>query len=49
MDVGGEEEQKKAIEALQGKELGGRAIAVKIAVNTPRDEAEGDEAAPAAE
>ncbi|KAJ7179820.1 hypothetical protein C8R43DRAFT_1083959 [Mycena crocata] len=31
VDVGGEEEQKKAIEALQGKEVGGRAIAVKIA------------------
>jgi len=38
VDVGGEEEQKKAIEALQGKELGGRAIAVKIAVNTPHDD-----------
>lgn len=45
VDVGGEEEQKKAIEALQGKEIGGRAIAVKVAVNTPRDDAEGDEAA----
>ncbi|KAJ6599237.1 hypothetical protein DFH09DRAFT_1258312 [Mycena vulgaris] len=31
VDVGGEEEQKKAIEALQGKEVAGRAIAVKIA------------------
>ncbi|KAJ7507594.1 hypothetical protein B0H11DRAFT_2153252 [Mycena galericulata] len=31
VDVGGEEEQKKAIEALQGKDVGGRAIAVKIA------------------
>ncbi|KAF7355181.1 RNA-binding domain-containing protein [Mycena sanguinolenta] len=38
VDVGGEEEQKKAIEALQGKELGGRQIAVKIAVNTPHDD-----------
>jgi hypothetical protein len=38
VDVGGEEEQKKAIEALQGKEVGGRAIAVKIAVNTPHDD-----------
>jgi RNA recognition motif-containing protein len=37
VDVGEEEEQKKAIEALQGKEIGGRAIAVKIAVNTPQD------------
>ncbi|KAJ7781422.1 hypothetical protein B0H16DRAFT_1671686 [Mycena metata] len=31
VDVGGEEEQKKAIAALEGKELGGRQIAVKIA------------------
>jgi len=38
VDVGGEEEQKKAIEALQGKEVGGRPIAVKIAVNTPHDD-----------
>ncbi|KAF9076372.1 hypothetical protein BDP27DRAFT_1284084 [Rhodocollybia butyracea] len=38
VDVGGEEEQKKAIEALQGKDVGGRPIAVKIAVNTPHDE-----------
>jgi len=38
VDVGGEEEQKKAIEALQGKDVGGRAIAVKIAVNTPHDD-----------
>jgi len=39
VDVGDEDEQNKAIEALEGKELGGRAIAVKIAVNTARDEA----------
>jgi len=37
VDVGVEEEQKKAIEALQGKEIGGRVIAVKIAVNTPQE------------
>ncbi|KAI0334766.1 RNA-binding domain-containing protein [Cubamyces sp. BRFM 1775] len=37
VDVGDEEEQKKAIDALQGKEVGGRAIAVKIAVNTVHD------------
>jgi len=51
VDVGGEEEQKKAIEALQGKELGGRAIAVKIAVNTPHDDEDAAEgaAAPVAE
>ncbi|KAF7352921.1 RNA-binding domain-containing protein [Mycena venus] len=51
VDVGGEEEQKKAIEALQGKEVGGRAIAVKIAVNTPHDDEDAaeDAAKPAAE
>ncbi|KIK65449.1 hypothetical protein GYMLUDRAFT_70560 [Collybiopsis luxurians FD-317 M1] len=38
VDVGNEDEQKKAIEALQGKDVGGRPIAVKIAVNTPHDE-----------
>ncbi|KAF8211286.1 hypothetical protein K438DRAFT_1807058 [Mycena galopus ATCC 62051] len=50
VDVGGEEEQKKAIEALQGKEVGGRQIAVKIAVNTPHDDEDAaeDAAAPAA-
>jgi RNA recognition motif-containing protein len=48
VDVGGEEEQKKAIEALQGKDVGGRPIAVKVAINTPHDE-EAAEAAPPAE
>jgi len=38
VDVGGEAEQKKALEALQGKEVGGRNIAVKIAVNSLREE-----------
>jgi len=33
VDVGDEEQQKKAIELLQGKEVGGRQIAVKVAVN----------------
>jgi len=47
VDVGGEEEQKKAIEALQGKEVGGRAIAVKIAVNTPHDDDDAPEEAAA--
>lgn len=42
VDVGNEEEQKKAIAALQGKDVGGRAIAVKIAVNTPQDEDDED-------
>lgn len=40
VDVGSEEEQNKAIAALEGKEVGGRALAVKIAVNTPQDEEE---------
>jgi len=39
VDVGSEEEQKKAIAALQGKEVGGREIAVKVAVNTFHEEA----------
>ena len=38
VDVGNEEQQKKAIELLQGKEVSGRAIVVKIAVNTPQEE-----------
>jgi RNA recognition motif-containing protein len=42
VDVGDEAEQKKAIDALQGKEIGGRAIAVKIAVNTPHDDEKAD-------
>ena len=37
VDVGDEELQKKAMEALQCKEIGGRAIAVKIAVNPIND------------
>ncbi|KAG8822728.1 hypothetical protein FRC17_009482 [Serendipita sp. 399] len=39
VDVGSEDEQKKALEALQGKEIGGREIAVKIAVNSQEKEA----------
>ncbi|KAL0949618.1 hypothetical protein HGRIS_009663 [Hohenbuehelia grisea] len=46
VDVGGEEEQKKAITALEGKEVGGRVIAVKVAVNTPHDE-DADQSVPA--
>lgn len=45
VDVGSEEEQKKAIEAVGGKEIGGRAIAVKIAVNTPPEEADDEQPA----
>lgn len=47
VDVGSEEEQKKAIEALDSKEIGGRALAVKIAVNTPHDDDDDDDASPA--
>ncbi|KAI0003011.1 hypothetical protein BJV74DRAFT_958225 [Russula compacta] len=47
VDVGDEAEQKKAIEALEGKEVGGRPIAVKIAVNAQareaKEEAEAEE------
>ncbi|KAG6911675.1 hypothetical protein DXG01_007925 [Tephrocybe rancida] len=50
VDVGGEEEQQKAIAALEGKDVGGRAIAVKVAVNAPpHDEEAGDEAKPLTE
>ena len=50
VDVGNEENQKKAIAALEGKEVAGRPIAVKIAVNTPKEveETTADSAAPAA-
>lgn len=43
VDVGDEEQQKKAIELLQDKEVSGRAIVVKIAVNTPQEEEDGDD------
>jgi len=46
VDVGSEDEQKKAITALQGKEVAGREIAVKIAVDSAKDSE--SEAAPAA-
>lgn len=46
VDVGSEEEQKKAIEALEGKDIGGRPIAVKVAVNTTNEDTS-DEANPA--
>jgi len=46
VDVGGEEEQKKAIEALDSKDVSGRPIAVKIAVNTTSEDTS-DEANPA--
>ncbi|KAL0581978.1 hypothetical protein V5O48_000036 [Marasmius crinis-equi] len=44
VDVGSEEQQKKAIEVLEGKDVGGRQIAVKIAVNTPQEEGKEEEA-----
>ena len=36
VEVDSEEEQNKGILALQGKEINGRAIVVKVAVNTPQ-------------
>ncbi|KAF8165151.1 hypothetical protein B0H34DRAFT_687995 [Crassisporium funariophilum] len=48
VDVGSEAEQQKAITALEGKDLGGRNIAVKVAVNTPHDESGGEESKEAA-
>jgi RNA recognition motif-containing protein len=47
VDVGDEAEQKKAIAALEGKEVGGRTIAVKIAVNTPHEDDVDGEGVPA--
>jgi RNA recognition motif-containing protein len=43
VDVGSEEEQVKAITALEGKDIGGRPIAVKIAVNPSHDESAANE------
>jgi RNA recognition motif-containing protein len=40
VDVGGEEEQQKAIQLLQGKDVGGREIAVKVAVNAAHEESD---------
>jgi len=44
VDVGGEEEQNKAIAALEGKEIEGRQIAVKVAVNAGHEDDEAAEA-----
>jgi RNA recognition motif-containing protein len=44
VDVGDEAEQQKAIAALEGKEIGGRTIAVKVAVNTTPQPSEDPEA-----
>ena len=45
VDVGSEEEQRKAIEALQGKDVGGREIVLKIAVDSDIKKADEDAAA----
>lgn len=47
VDVGNEEEQKKALAAFEGKEVNGREIAVKVAVSAPAGSAD-ESAAPAA-
>lgn len=44
VDVGGEEEQKKAIAALEGKEIEGRQLAVKVAVNAGHEDDHDDAA-----
>ncbi|KAF9649635.1 hypothetical protein BDM02DRAFT_3128235 [Thelephora ganbajun] len=49
VNVGDETEQKKAIDALQGKEVGGRAIAVKVAVNAPHEDGAAEKDAPDSE
>jgi len=45
VDVGSEEEQKKAIETLQGKGVGGREIVIKIAVDAEVKKADETKAA----
>ena len=40
VDVGSEEQQQKAIELLNGKEISGRPIAVKVAVNSQQEDEE---------
>lgn len=47
VDVGDEEEQKKALEAFTGKEVNGREIAVKIAVSGPSTAGASEEVASA--
>jgi len=47
VDVGDEEQQKKALEAFAGKEVNGREIAVKVAVSTPATVAAEEETLPA--
>jgi len=49
VDVGNEEQQKKAVQLFEGKEVAGREIAVKIAVSTPPADSEDGTGAPADE
>ncbi|KAG8897311.1 hypothetical protein FRB99_008235 [Tulasnella sp. 403] len=50
VDVGDEDEQKKAIDATQGKMIADREVAIKIAVNSRHEEeAHGEGAEPAAD
>ncbi|KAG8939508.1 hypothetical protein FRC04_006261 [Tulasnella sp. 424] len=51
VDVGGPEEQQKAMDAVSGKTIADREVTVKVAVNAPHrgeDAKEGEDAAPAA-
>jgi len=45
VDVGGEEEQKKAIAALEGKDVEGRQLTVKVAVNAGHEDDKEEETA----
>ncbi|KZO93268.1 RNA-binding domain-containing protein [Calocera viscosa TUFC12733] len=49
VDVGDEAQQKKGIEAVNGKEIEGREVAVKVAVNTQLEDAEKEEKEAAAQ
>jgi len=49
VDVGSEEQQKKAIEALQGTEVGGREIVLKIAVDSDVRKADEEDKAASAD
>jgi RNA recognition motif-containing protein len=43
VELADEAEQKKAVTALDNKEIDGRVITVRVAVNTPREETDGKE------
>lgn len=43
VDVGGEDEQKKAIAALEGKDIEGRQLTVKVAVNAGHEDGHDEE------